>query len=79
MAKALMGHVGFALDARAADELRRLRERTRRLEADNEALRKANVALQDEIHDLRLHQEMLALAAEGSLDVDAAPAAPALA
>lgn len=78
MAKALMGHVGFALDTRAANELRQLRERVRRLEADNAELRHAKHLLEDEIHDLRLHQEMLALAADGAIDVGEA-AQPALA
>jgi cell division protein FtsB len=79
MAKALMGHVGFALDVRAADELRSLRERVRRLQSENDQLRQTNLALQDELHDLRLQQEMLALSAERQLDVDQPAAQPALA
>ena len=79
MAKALMGHVGIALDTRAAAELRRLRERVRLLENDNERLREANNILLDQVHDLQLHQEMVALSAERELDVEAAGAQPALA
>jgi len=79
MAKALMGHVGFALDTRAAAELRALRERIRLLETDNEKLREANHALQEQVHDLRLHHEMVALSAEQELEVEPAAVQPALA
>lgn len=79
MAKALMGHVGFALDPRAVAELTRLRERVRLLETDNAKLREANIALQDQMHDVRLHHEMVALSVEQEIDVEPAGAEPALA
>jgi len=78
MAKALLGHVGYGPDVRTIAEVQRLRERVRNLEADNHALRDANVELRDangeltdRLHDLELRQEMLSLATPGStLSVD---------
>jgi cell division protein FtsB len=70
MAKALLGHVGFAPDHRIVAELQRLRATVRRLQADNDRLLAANAALAEQVHDLQLHSEMLTLSAERQLDVD---------
>ncbi len=86
MAKALMGHIGFAPDSRIIAELRRLQEQVRRLEADNDRLRSDNARLVRELtvdHDMtsdgiRLHEEMLTLTAEQDLRVDENVPAPAL-
>ncbi len=53
MAKALMGHVGYAPDIRMASELRRLREQVRQLEEDNDRLRASNAALSIELGDMQ--------------------------
>jgi len=70
MAKALMGHVGFAPDTRIVAELQRLRDKVRRLQADNESLYAANAALAEQVRELQIQHEMLALSADRQLDVD---------
>jgi len=70
MAKALMGHVGFAPDTRIVAELQRLRDRVRLLQADNAKLSAANSALAEQVHELEIQHEMLTLSADRQLDVD---------
>jgi hypothetical protein len=72
MAKALMGHVGSALDVRVSLELKRLRDRVRdleneviRLRAENAEVRSLNAELNAELHTaVRVDDEMLRLSVE---------------
>lgn len=63
MAKALMGHVGTALDVRVASELKRLRDRVRDLENEVIRLRAANAELGSVNTELRsVNTELMTVA-----------------
>lgn len=71
MAKALLGHVGLAPDARVQSEMFRLRERVRDLEHEVARLAAANAALR---HGLTVDDDMLSLSVPDTIDAQAEPA-----